>query len=200
MVVTFLRVRGVLCMVNVGSPWWLSAEPAIHLRLFSRCRLSETSVSLFTPTDMMLTHRRAFVCTFVEMTALYFIAIYFLSKLFLGCGEKVSWYFDSWRTYSSVPQIIRKWIHPPWTALAQNPGTFWIFSFTSCSQLASSINTGFRQEYVLKYVFLQISYFFEVEYVLSLGHPVAQLVETLRYKPESRGFDCWWYHWNFSLT
>jgi len=67
-------------MVNVDSPWWLRAEPAIHLHLFSRCRLSKTSVSLFTPTDMMLTHRRAFVCTFVEMTALYFIAfIFFLS-------------------------------------------------------------------------------------------------------------------------
>jgi len=33
-----------------------------------------------------------------------------------------------------------------------------------------------------------------------LGHAVAQLVETLRYKPEGRGFDFRWYHWNFSLT
>jgi hypothetical protein len=29
---------------------------------------------------------------------------------------------------------------------------------------------------------------------------VAQLVEALRYKPESRGFDSRWCHWNFSLT
>jgi hypothetical protein len=29
---------------------------------------------------------------------------------------------------------------------------------------------------------------------------VAQLVEALRYKPESRGFDSQWYHYNFSLT
>ena len=29
---------------------------------------------------------------------------------------------------------------------------------------------------------------------------VAQLVEALRYKPEGRGFDSRWYHWNFSLT
>ena len=29
---------------------------------------------------------------------------------------------------------------------------------------------------------------------------VAQLVETLRYKPEGRGFDSRWCHWNFSLT
>jgi len=33
-----------------------------------------------------------------------------------------------------------------------------------------------------------------------LGHPVAQLVEALRYKPEGRGFDSRWCHWNFSFT
>jgi len=33
-----------------------------------------------------------------------------------------------------------------------------------------------------------------------LGHAVAQLVEALRYKPEGRGFDSRWCHWNFSLT
>ena len=30
-------------------------------------------------------------------------------------------------------------------------------------------------------------------------HAVAQLVEALRYKPEGRGFDSRWCHWNFSL-
>jgi hypothetical protein len=29
---------------------------------------------------------------------------------------------------------------------------------------------------------------------------VAQLVKTLRQKPEGRGFDSRWCHWNFSLT
>jgi hypothetical protein len=29
---------------------------------------------------------------------------------------------------------------------------------------------------------------------------VAQLVEALRFKPASRGFDSRWCHWNFSLT
>jgi len=29
---------------------------------------------------------------------------------------------------------------------------------------------------------------------------VAQLVEVLRYKPEGRGFDSRWRHWNFSST
>ena len=29
---------------------------------------------------------------------------------------------------------------------------------------------------------------------------MAQLVEVLRYKPEDRGFDSRWCHWNFSST
>ena len=32
------------------------------------------------------------------------------------------------------------------------------------------------------------------------GHAVTQLVDALRYKPEGRGFDSRWCHWNFSLT
>ena len=32
------------------------------------------------------------------------------------------------------------------------------------------------------------------------GYAVAQLVEALRYKPEGRGFESRWCHWNFSLT
>jgi hypothetical protein len=31
-------------------------------------------------------------------------------------------------------------------------------------------------------------------------HAVAQLVEALRYKPEGRGFESLWYHWNFLLA
>ena len=33
-----------------------------------------------------------------------------------------------------------------------------------------------------------------------LGHTVTQLFEALRYKPEGRGFDSRWCHWNFLLT
>jgi hypothetical protein len=33
-----------------------------------------------------------------------------------------------------------------------------------------------------------------------MGYPVAHLVGALRYKPEGRGFDSRWCHWNFSLT
>jgi hypothetical protein len=29
---------------------------------------------------------------------------------------------------------------------------------------------------------------------------VAQVIEALRYKPEGRGSDSQWCHWNFSLT
>jgi hypothetical protein len=32
------------------------------------------------------------------------------------------------------------------------------------------------------------------------GYTVAQFGEALRYKPEGRGFDSRWCHWNFSLT
>ena len=32
------------------------------------------------------------------------------------------------------------------------------------------------------------------------AHTVAQLVEALLYKPEGRGFDSRWCHWDFSLT
>jgi hypothetical protein len=34
---------------------------------------------------------------------------------------------------------------------------------------------------------------------LKLRDAVAQLVETLRYKPEGRGFDSRWGQWDFSL-
>jgi hypothetical protein len=32
------------------------------------------------------------------------------------------------------------------------------------------------------------------------GHALAQSVEALRYKPEGRGFDSRWCHWDFSFT
>jgi hypothetical protein len=35
---------------------------------------------------------------------------------------------------------------------------------------------------------------------LCSGHAVAQLVEALRYKPEGRGLDFRYGHWDFSLT
>jgi hypothetical protein len=41
---------------------------------------------------------------------------------------------------------------------------------------------------------------FTTKYCTKCGSAVAQLVEALRYKPERRGFDSRWCHWNFSLT
>ena len=38
------------------------------------------------------------------------------------------------------------------------------------------------------------------KFVSTRGHAVAHLVEALRYRPEGRGFDSRWCHWNFSLT
>jgi len=51
------------------------------------------------------------------------------------------------------------------------------------------------------YIWIQ-KYFIPVLliYILCWGHPVAQLVEALRYNLEGRGFDSQWCHWNFSLT
>jgi hypothetical protein len=37
-------------------------------------------------------------------------------------------------------------------------------------------------------------------YDLKWGHAVAQLFEELRSKPEGRGFDSRWCHWNFLFT
>jgi hypothetical protein len=43
--------------------------------------------------------------------------------------------------------------------------------------------------------------FVTIHYTEGWGeHEVAQLVEALRYKPEGRGFDSPWCHWDFSLT
>ena len=37
-----------------------------------------------------------------------------------------------------------------------------------------------------------------IQYNITVGYAVAQLVEALRYKPEGRGFDSRWSHRNFS--
>jgi hypothetical protein len=38
------------------------------------------------------------------------------------------------------------------------------------------------------------------EYLVSTPNIMAQLDEAQRYKPEGRGIDSRWCHWNFSLT
>jgi hypothetical protein len=38
-------------------------------------------------------------------------------------------------------------------------------------------------------------------YLLTVGHAAGgAVVEALRYKPEGRGINSRWHHWNFSLT
>ena len=44
-----------------------------------------------------------------------------------------------------------------------------------------------------------LSFFISFFHSYSEGYAVEQLVEALRYKPEGRGFDSRWCHWNFSL-
>ena len=45
-----------------------------------------------------------------------------------------------------------------------------------------------------------LSYAITAYYSVGWSYAVAQLVEALCYKPEGRGFDSRWCHWNFSLT
>ena len=44
---------------------------------------------------------------------------------------------------------------------------------------------------------LRLGVFFNLPHYMRQGYAVAQLVEALRYKPEGRGFDSRWCHWNF---
>jgi hypothetical protein len=44
------------------------------------------------------------------------------------------------------------------------------------------------------------SLYLRKSFIFGWGYTVAQLVEALRYKPESCGFDSRWFHWDFSLT
>jgi hypothetical protein len=51
----------------------------------------------------------------------------------------------------------------------------------------------------VKTTFFNKTMFMQTVYVAGYK-AVAQLVEALRYKPEGRGFDSRWCHWNFSFT
>ena len=66
-------------------------------------------------------------------------------------------------------------------------------TFTVCfidAKLLEDICIFFLREHVLLNIYTLIQ---------QVGHAVAQLVEALRYKPEGRGFDSRWCHWNFLL-
>jgi hypothetical protein len=53
---------------------------------------------------------------------------------------------------------------------------------------------------ILCFVAKNVQLLYLVKLMLLPGHAVAQLVEALCYKPEGRGLDSQWCHWNFSLT
>jgi hypothetical protein len=47
---------------------------------------------------------------------------------------------------------------------------------------------------------MEVAQYNSLYYYKWLGYAVTQLIEALRYKPEGRGFDSRWSHWNFSVT
>jgi hypothetical protein len=78
-------------------------------------------------------------------------------------------------------------------------GTVWLFA--SCPvhrDLPSTCHPV--SEYSVPWLGVHICFKFGGGLTLKEGYAVAQLVEALRYKPEGRGFDSRWCHWNFSLT
>jgi len=74
---------------------------------------------------------------------------------------------------------------------------FYLYNPQPCANYGSHNNawTWYEQSFlkVHSLCFTILLYFLR-------GHAVVQLVEALCYKPEGRGFDSRWCHWNFSLT
>ena len=72
----------------------------------------------------------------------------------------------------------------------------------SCSQITSAelickfTVLIFSQNYRKMHLYL----FIKLHLSGLIGQAVAQFVEALRYKPEGRGFDSRWCHWNFPST
>ena len=69
--------------------------------------------------------------------------------------------------------------------------SFLVFSFkvTTQNQLRPSLHTVMFKGFM-----------FYNSVIKYLEHAVAQLFEALCYKPEGRGFDSRWCHWDFSFT
>jgi hypothetical protein len=69
--------------------------------------------------------------------------------------------------------------------------------FTSAKEQGETSNQ-YSETSLMRFLFssLRIKGF----YMFRVGHAVAQLVEALCYKPNGRGFDSRWCHWNFSFT
>jgi hypothetical protein len=65
--------------------------------------------------------------------------------------------------------------------------------------MRSSIDCG-AVKLALVVIVAKVIVCFYVYYHPQVGDAVAHWVEALRYKPEVRGFDSRWCHWNFSVT
>jgi hypothetical protein len=61
-----------------------------------------------------------------------------------------------------------------------------------------ALDISMSKYYIYQYMAL-LPFEFLLSEIVWRGHAVAQLVEALRYKPDCRGFDSRWCHWNFLL-
>jgi hypothetical protein len=65
--------------------------------------------------------------------------------------------------------------------------------------IALSLQQWFHEPAAMfRYKYLPV--LFNLAYVIISEHPVVQLVDAVRHKPEGWGFGSRWYHCNFSLT
>jgi hypothetical protein len=79
------------------------------------------------------------------------------------------------------------------------------FSFTKTTQnngnyFSNIIRVSTRSCHFQAVLFKSLNMHYNLHYYIMVKHPVAQLVETLRYKQRGRGFDSRCCQWNFSLT
>jgi hypothetical protein len=120
-----------------------------------------------------------------------------------------------WKLYMSIYSKWKLNSLPKWQLLftvsrgRDVPNTTWIRIFKhemtshvrrnlEPNSVASVVRKGALQIFTVKLAWLIILKF--EEYLISCGHAVACLVQTLCYKPEGRGFDSWRGHWIFNLT
>ena len=76
-------------------------------------------------------------------------------------------------------------------------------SYRLCCVVVCDLETSrMGAPYIYIYIYIYICiYIYDISRLrVKCGQAVAQLVEALRYKPEGRGFDSLWCHWNFLLT
>jgi hypothetical protein len=73
-------------------------------------------------------------------------------------------------------------------------------NFLPCFAMGKSLLRLFKYFRYIHYICTCTSEIINYSAYQTSGHTVAQLSEALCYKPEGRGIDSRWCHWNFSLT